>query len=339
MKQFFISIVLALVVGLLSGTMATIVTQNYLDQYAASLESSAWWESLSEQRPRETPDSYEEAIAAARIELLPSLVLFYTAASSATLLPGSEVGAGVVVTSDGWVLTSRRAIGNRAFVGSEEYEITQTIFDSLTDAALVKLEASGLPVIAFGDANALQGGELLFAGTGPSALLPVTLLDPSAWSASSSVNTAESFVSQFAYDETVALAGSPVVDATGALVAVGTIPLQQVEQAMTGAIRNTRVIRASFGAYVTDLSFVHLDRLYSRGFSSGARIVSITPQSPAAKAGIRSGDIVLRLQDVPVSRTETLAEILAAFDPGKKVSVEIDRDGERMTVEVELKEL
>lgn len=326
--------------GLFSGTIATVLTQRYLDRYVRSLEQSSWWEQqLSQEKPSPTPGSYDEALALSTEKLLPALVLFYNGAITSTLLPGSEVGAGVVITSDGWVLTNERAIGSRAFVGGVEYAITDIVRDSLTDVALIKLNGSGLPVIAFGNSEDLISGTQVFIGSGPGLVLATTITNPSAWRFSGMTAAAEAFSGFLTFGETLGLAGAPVVNTNGELVAIGDVPLHMIELSATLAVRTGAFSRASFGAQVIDLSFVHLSESLSRGLTHGAFVSSVGFLGPAQKAALRAGDIVLRLQDQTLTKEMTLAEILATFESGKRVSVLIDRGGEQQTVEVELGEL
>ncbi len=323
--------------GLFSGVIATVVTQNYLEHYISSLEQGTGWQTqLSQQKSRSVPATYNEAAAAARIALLPSLVSFYNASGSASILPGSEVGVGVVITSDGWVLTTSSAIGTRAFVGTAEYPITDTVRDSLSNATLVKLDAKGLPVIAFGDAKSLETGDLVFAGAGRGAIVSTTLLDGVAWRSTATTLAAEIFSTQFLFSDTFPIAGAPVVNGSGELIAMESIPLSNIESAMRSAIRSGKVVRAAFGAQVIDLSFVHVSAALSRGFTHGAFVTSAAYKSPAAIAGIKIGDVITRVADTTLDRSTNLAQVLATVEPGQHVSVVVDRGGTEMTFEVEL---
>ena len=336
-KPVFITMVLALIMGLFSGTVATVLTQSYLERYVDSLEQATWWkQQLSEEKPRPTPGSYEEALQIAHDELFASLVLFYNSGSSATLLPGSEIGAGVVVTSDGWVLSTASAIGTRAFVGGVEYAMTNTVRDALTDSVLIKLEANGLPVIAFADSETLMSGQEVFVARGIDTLFATTIADPSAWSLPGVAGSAETFSGFLTFNDELSLDGAPVVNLSGELVAVGDTPLSFIKNAMTTAVRSGVYTRASFGAQLIDLSFVHLPDTSNRGFTRGALVTSVSFSGPASIGGLRTSDIILRVQDQTLTRQTSFAEILANYEPGKRVSILVDRNGEQLTLEVEL---
>ena len=339
-KQSLFLLLASILTGLLSGVLGTVLTENYLESYARRLEDeTARQLQLSQERSRPTPGSYEEAVDNARGSLLPSLVIFYNASDETTILPGTEVGVGVVVTSDGWVVTTEAALGSLARVGDATYAVEEVVRDSLTDAVFVDLEASGLPVIPFGDAAALETADQLFVGVGQSALLATTLVDADSWIGVAASAASERFVTALRYADEFPVSGAPVVDSSGDLVAIDTIPLDHLSLAITSAIRGGEVVRASFGVALIDLSHVRLPESLRRDFTRGAFVGSVTLGSPAAVAGLKYGDIITRIQDVSLSREKTVAEILAGFEPGKRITVVVDRDGAELSFEVELGQL
>lgn len=330
-------IVLTIIIGLTSGLLGAIWTENYLTQYKASLEEAGERQlTLSQEKPRPLPGTYEEALAHARETLQPALVRFYTAAP-ATILPNTESALGVAVTSDGWVLSTKGAIGSAAaYVGTTGYVIDQTLTDPLTEVVMIHLMASGLPVIPFGASSEVESGELAFAALGERAILSTSIVDARHFIALIASNPAEAFTTDFLYADGLDLPGTPVVNSAGELVAVGQTPLHQVLPIIKSVIRSGEVSRAKFGAALVDLSAVRLMGSLSRGFTRGAYVDAVPVGSPAAAAGLKRADIITRFGDVALNGHLTLAEILADYQPGQTVEIILDRAGEEMQIEVQL---
>lgn len=339
-RQSLFFLLASTLAGLLSGVLGTVLTENYLENYARQLEDETSRQlQLSQERSREVPGSYDEALENARTSLLPSLVTFYNVTDETTILPGTEIGVGVVLTSDGWIATTEDALGSIALIGEQTYTVETVVRDVLTDVVFVDLQAEGLPVIPFGDATQLEAGDQVFVGMGREALLSTTLLHADAWIGTTSTSAAERFITAFRYTQDLQSTGAPVVNTSGELVAIGTVPLNHFSLAITSAIRGGEVLRASFSASVIDLSHVRLAESLRRGFTHGVFVNTLTFGGNAAESGLLYGDIITRIQDVSLSRDTTLAEVLASFEPGKRVSLLVDRNGNEMTLEVELGEL
>lgn len=339
-KQLLILIIVALSVGLTSGVIGAVSSQNYLDRYAASLELSGdrSWQ-LSEQKPRALPGTYEEAVAKVRETVSPALARFYKGNQEA-YLPSAESSLGVVVTSDGWILTAFETIEGdaplRVFIGQSAYTVIDYVADPLTGTAMVRVAGSGLPVIAFGASDAVESGDLAFAATGETGILPTAIIDANDWIAKALVNAAEQFTDAFLLADVLPKSGTPVVNTLGELIAIDEAPLHHILPFVKSVVRSGQNVRPTLGATVIDLSVVDVAETTSRGFERGAYVSAVTAGSSASVAGLKKADIILSVGDVTLNQQISLAERLAAYNPGDKVRVVLDRSGEELTIEVEL---
>lgn len=338
MSRFFPSIIFPLIIGLLAGFLGAVLAQNELSRYAAELEAeTARQLLLSEESARVRSGGEAETLEKVRAAILPALAIFSEISEEGTALPGSETGLGIVVTSDGWLVTVADALGSFVTVGDKTYPVEETVADPLTEIIFARIKANGLPVAPFGDSRELEAGEEVFAAVGRSAILSTTVVDPHAWSGSQAANSAERFITGLLLSGSTDLpAGAPIVNDFGGLIGIEEVPFHHFSAAVTQAVRGGTVTHTSLGAIVADLSLVRLSSNLSRGLTRGAYVKQVTYASPAALAGLVPGDVILRVQDIALDDETTLAEALVGFEPGKRVTMVVDRSGMELSLEVEL---
>ncbi len=332
-----------LVIGALAGILGAVASGTYLIRYSASLQQSDTSNTqFSGTKPRPLPGSVDEALGNVRRSVAPALVLFYPPSADGTFTAGQEKGVGVVVTSDGWIATTTDVFTSAsvglvsARIGDTLYAIDTIDFDPLSSLVMAHVSnASGLPVVPFGDSEGMQGGEAVYAVVGDDAIVPTAVVNPRQVISSTSITAAETFTSNMALADQIILPSGIVANSSGEFVAltlaktegsvggVGALPIHQMLSAIKTIIRNGEMSRAYLGASV------HPSRL-------GTEISSITLGSPAITAGLQKGDVVERVSDVSVSDTESLADVLARFNPGDRVTIVVNRTGVEMTFEVEL---
>ncbi len=339
--QKILLIVLSVAAGLSAGIFASVWSAEYLDRYAASLEGAGNEViRLSQEKPQPIPGTFEEAAARARDVVQPALVRFQRVGGiDPILLPGEEDSLGVVITSDGWVMTSvETAEGDaplHAFIGETEYTIVDSVSDPYTEIYFYRLEASGLPVIPFGASDQVESGSLAFAATSASALLPTAVVDAHHWNATVARLPAETFTRSFTYADLFPLPGTPVVNSAGELIAIDGTPLHQLLPVVRSVIRSGESARTVFGATVIDLSAVHVPAGIDRGFSRGTYIDTVVVNGPAAIAGVRRGDIITHVGGMALG-DESFAERLLSYAPEETVRLTIDRGGEEVMIDVQL---
>jgi serine protease Do len=127
-----------------------------------------------------------------------------------------------------------------------------------------------------------------------------------------------------------------IASRTGSYNGIGfAIPSNMARRVMDSLIKTGKVERGWLGAAIQDLD-ENLARTFNYKSSDGVLIGDVTPDSPAAKAGLKSGDIVVRYNGRPTDHMHQLRNAVAATAPGTQAELEIFRNGRRMTVPVEV---
>ena len=260
-----------------------------------------------------------------------------------------SLGSGFVVSSDGFVVTNVHVVrGASAIVvrlaDHSEHEAKLVGSDPRTDIALLKIEASGLPTLPFGDSDQLQVGEPVMAIGNPFGLEQTVT--------TGIVSAKERFIGAGPYDDFIQTdasinpgnSGGPLVDARGALVGINTaifsqgggsvgigfaIPVAIAKQVLPQLRASGKVVRGYLGVAVMPVT-PEVRKTLNLPPQRGALVAQVVPRSPAASAGIGEGDVITGFQDAPVQSPNELTRRVGGTPPGTMVALRIvRRDGER----------
>lgn len=348
------TVLLAASVGAAAGIIATVLTTQALERYADYLLDRYRAPSVSTEKPSPLPGTYEEALSRVRTSADASVVLFVpsssdTSSPSSMLDETSTVAYGVVISSDGWVATTKLAPSNLpstdAWIDGTRYSVSRVVDDSLSELRLVKLEAQDLTSVGFGSSNLMESGEMLFALSSDAAVIP-TSLEASDMQVLAGAQAAETFTTMWKLGD--ALSSSvPLVNASGDLVGFtledGTaMPLHHALGFLQRSLRDSEVGHAGLGAYIVDLSRVlNVDPILRQGATSGALVLSSSTADRAllrggagAEAGLAVRDIILSVDGEAVTPQTTLAELLATYEAGQTARLSVLRGGETTSVTV-----
>jgi len=259
----------------------------------------------------------------------------------------SSLGSGVIVSPQGFVLTNNHVID-----GADEIQVgladgRNTVAhvvgkDPDTDLALLKIELQNLPVIVFGQSDAMQVGDVVLAIGNPFGVgQTVTQGIISATGRQQlGISTFENFIQTDAAINP-GNSGGALINSTGQLVGINTaifsrtggsqgigfaIPAHLVKTVMEQLLTQGRVIRGWLGIEAQDIS-PELAESFELNDTRGALVAGVYPGSAADKAGLRPGDIVLGINGKPVRDAKAAMDITAAFAPGDKAEVELRRNG------------
>ncbi len=353
-RLVLIVLALALVGGATAGIVATVALDSALEEYAAALFAG---------RVPGTPGGGTRRAADADDALTTvgavgeASVATVTQATLDSRLSGSWVtahdalGYGVVVSADGWVLLHADTVSGIAnpmrntevWIGGTRYVPTQVVTDTLSDTALMKVDASGLAPVAFAASEGEAPGARVYAPSTQGGLLVTTVADTRV--PVDTVVRAEAY----AYGWELAVhpqTGTPVFDGSGTLLGLagegGMTPVHQVSSFVKDVIRDGAPSHAGLGAYVADLGAVlNMDEGLRGGETYGALVIAppsgaaaVLRSSPAATAGLLAGDIIGAVDGVRVDTATTLAELLRLYDPGETAAFAVTRGGEEFTLTV-----
>lgn len=268
------------------------------------------------------------------------------------------LGTGVIISPDGHIVTNNHVVRGATelkvtLFNGRTYTAEVVGADAKTDLAVLKIDAQGLQPAEFADSDAVEVGEWVLAVGNPFELIDtVTAGIVSAKGRGVGITDYEDFVQTDAAINP-GNSGGPLVNLQGQVIGICTaiatrsggyqgvgfaIPSNMVTM-VAEAIRTTgHVQRGQLGALIQDLT---PDLAESFGYegTAGVLIGDVLPDSPAAKAGLQSEDIVISYNGEPVSTAQQLRNRVAGTAPGTTVKIEVFRASERKTLEATIGEL
>ncbi|WP_416401649.1 Do family serine endopeptidase [Alicycliphilus denitrificans] len=264
------------------------------------------------------------------------------------------LGSGVIISPDGYILTN-----NHVVEGADEIEVTLTDSrraratvigtDPETDLAVLKVQLDKLPVIVLGDSDKLAVGDQVLAIGNPFGVgQTVTSGIVSALGRTHlGINTFENFIQTDAAINP-GNSGGALVDVNGNLMGINTaiysrsggsmgigfaIPVSTAKQVLEGIVRDGQVTRGWIGVEPNELS-PELAQTFGVKATEGVIITGVLQGGPAAQAGIRPGDVILKVAGKPTDNVSQLLTAVAALQPGQAASFELQRGDTQIKVSV-----
>lgn len=308
----------------------------------------------------EQPVSYNQAVRHAA----PAVVNVYNrsmGASSHNELEIRTLGSGVIMNDKGYILTNKHVINDaeQIIVALQDGRVFEALLvgsDSLTDLAVLKIDATALPVIPINTQRIPRVGDVVMAIGNPYNLGQT--ITQGIISATGRIGLSPSGRQNFLQTDASinrGNSGGALVNTLGELVGINTlsfdksndgetpegigfaIPTALATKVMQKLIRDGRVIRGFIGIGGREISPMHtpnsgLDRI------QGIVVNEVTPDGPAAKAGMQVNDVIVSVNHKPaLSALETMDQV-AEIRPGSVIPVEIMRNGNKMTLQVTIQE-
>jgi Do/DeqQ family serine protease len=264
------------------------------------------------------------------------------------------LGSGVIVSSAGYLLTNNHVIDGaddvEVLLGDGRSARARTVgADPDSDIAVLKIDLDKLPVIAFGDVDHLQVGDVVLAIGNPFGVgQTVTSGIVSALGRNSlGINTFENFIQTDAAINP-GNSGGALVDVNGNLLGINTaifsrsggslgigfaIPVSTARQVMEGLIKDGQVIRGWIGVEPRDLT-PEIAKTLDLSVSQGVLITGVVQSGPASSGGLRPGDVVLKIAGTPVSNTPQLLNAVAALKPREQATISVQRGKDAIDVKV-----
>jgi serine protease Do len=265
-------------------------------------------------------------------------------------------GSGVIVTQDGYILTNNHVIGK---ADSIEVKLADgTKFkgkvvgkDELTDLAVVKIDLTNSPFASLGDSTSMEQGDWVVAIGSPFGLeQTITAGIVSAKGRYVGGNYSDFIQTDASINP--GNSGGPLVNMKGQVIGINTmifsesggnqgigfaIPSNLVRNVYEQLVKNGKVIRGYLGVTITEVT---PEKAKGLGLSTieGALVNDVQPNTPAAKAGIQSGDLIISFDGKPVKNQHELTNTVALTPVGKKAEVKFIRDGKTQSAIVETAE-
>jgi serine protease Do len=270
------------------------------------------------------------------------------------------MGSGFVVSSDGLILTNAHVVA-----GSDQVNVTLKDgrsypgkvmgTDPLTDVAVIKIAAENLPAVTFADSEKLQPGEWTIAIGNPLGLdnTVTTGIVSATGRSSAQVGIADKRVSFIQTDAAInpGNSGGPLLNAQGKVIGINTaiiqnaqglgfaIPVNTARDIAEELIAKGKVDHPYLGIQMAEITPEIQQQLKSRsnldlGTDKGVLIIGVVPNSPAAEAGLRSGDVILAVGDQAVTHGDEVQKTVSEIDIDSEVSLRVQRDGKPQDIQV-----
>ena len=269
-----------------------------------------------------------------------------------------SLGSGVIVSSDGYILTNYHVVENAQEIQvglNDRREFAGRVVgtDPKTDLAVVKINQTDLHPITFGDSKNAQPGDIVLAIGNPFGLGgTVTMGVISATGRGGlGIEEIEDFIQTDAAINP-GNSGGALVNTRGELIGINTailspsggnlgigfaIPVSLARNVMEQIERTGKVTRAWLGVALQDVTS-ELAATFHLNKAQGALVADVEGESPASRAGIQPGDIIMAIDQNPVADSRSLQLALTQMAPGRSVLLTIFRDGRDRNVRVTLSE-
>jgi Do/DeqQ family serine protease len=271
-------------------------------------------------------------------------------------------GSGFITTEDGFVITNAHVVEGADTVTVNlkdgralEGRVVGT--DTITDLAVVKVEADNLPTVNLGNSEQLQPGEWAIAIGNPLGLdnTVTTGIISATGRSSSQVGVPDKRVDFIQTDAAInpGNSGGPLLNARGEVIGVNTaiiqgaqglgfaIPINQAQDIANQLIADGRVEHPYLGVQMVTLNPEVREQINSNpnsGFSvtedEGVLIAQVVPNSPAARDGLRPGDVIIKVNAEAVTESEQVQDLVGNSKVGGKVTLDLNRNGELRQITV-----
>ncbi|HDP24095.1 MAG TPA: DegQ family serine endoprotease [Deltaproteobacteria bacterium] len=268
-------------------------------------------------------------------------------------------GSGFIISPDGYILTNNHVVGEAdriqvKLLDGREFTAKVIGTDPPTDVAVIKIDAANLPVLAIGDSDTLEVGEWVLALGNPFGLShTLTAGIVSALGRTSvGITDYEDFIQTDAAINP-GNSGGPLINLEGKAIGINTaiysgsggymgigfaIPVNMAKNIYAQLVEHGEVTRGYLGVTIQDLT-TELAKSFGLNDTNGVLISQVMPDTPAEKAGLKQGDIVVKFNGEPVESVAPFRNRVALVGPGTRVNITVLRDGKQKTFTVTIERL
>jgi serine protease Do len=275
-------------------------------------------------------------------------------------LTPSGVGSGVIVSPDGYILTNNHVVDEAEKVEVElndnrKFTAKVVGVDAPSDVAVIKIDASGLPTVPFGDSEKVEVGDLVLAVGNPLGIGQTVTMGIISAKGRQSPGRDNKVYEDFLQTDAAINRGnsggalvnlrgeligvpSQILSQTGGNMGIGfAIPTKMARNVMDQLVRNGKVRRGKLGIYIKDVD-PDIAKQFGYKGSAGAFVQDVEKGLPADLAGIKPGDIITEYQGQRVTDDSQLRNATSQTAPGTSVRFKVWRDGAERDVTAKLVE-
>ena len=267
-------------------------------------------------------------------------------------------GSGFIVSADGYILTNAHVVADADEVtvrmtDRREYPAKVVGLDRRTDVAVLKIEGKNLPVVKLGDPAKLRPGEWVLA-IGSPFTFENTVTAGIVSATGRSMPGEDGLVPFIQTDVAVnpGNSGGPLFNLNGEVVGINSqiysrsggwmglsfaIPIDVAANVQQQLVTTGRVTRGRIGVQIQEVNAQFADA-FGLDRPRGALVGQVVEDGPAAKAGVKAGDVILSVNGKVVERSAQLPSVVSAIKPGENAKVEVWRDGAARTLNIKVDE-
>jgi serine protease Do len=268
-------------------------------------------------------------------------------------------GSGFIITSDGYILTNNHVVGDAdkvivKLLDGREFTAKIIGTDPPTDVAVIKIDEKNLPVLPLGDSDKVEVGEWVLALGNPFGLSHTLTAGIVSATGRSSVGISD-YEDYIQTDAAInpGNSGGPLIDLEGKVVGINTaifsrsggymgigfaIPVNMAQSIYSQLIEHGSVTRGYLGVTIQELT-QDLVESFSLKDTNGVLISQVMPDTPAEKAGLKQGDVVIKCNGEAVESVAPFRNKVALTAPGTKMEITVIRDGKEKSFTVTIEKM
>jgi serine protease Do len=273
-----------------------------------------------------------------------------------------SLGSGVIVSADGYILTANHVVADadevKVSIGESKKEYPARIIgkDAATDVAVLKIAGNDLPAVTLADSDQLEVGDVVLAIGNPFGVgqtVTKGIVSALGRSGFDFDGDHRPHIQNFIQTDAAinpGNSGGALVDADGRLVGINTaiispsggnngigfaVPVNMARTVLERLLTGGKITRGYLGVKPQDLD-AGLALQFGLSDQNGALVGDVEPGSPASKAGVKSGDVIVTINDKQITGADNLKVVVSQFEPGSRVKVGIMRDGAPKAIVVAL---
>jgi serine protease Do len=274
-------------------------------------------------------------------------------------IPQRGTGSGFIINQEGYIITNEHVVHNADKIKvtlSDGREFTGEVVgsDATSDMAIVKIQADNLPLVTLGDSDKLRVGEIVVAIGNPYGLQQtVTMGVVSAKGRSIPIGIEGRAYNDFIQTDAAinpGNSGGPLLNTKGEVVGINTaiipyaqgigfaIPINIAKKNIDDLINFGKVIRSWLGVYIQEVT-PEIAQQFNLTEAKGVLVGDVVKNSPAEKVGIKTGDIIKKVNNEEVNSPKELQDKIGNIEIGKEANIEIVRNGETISFIVKVSEM
>lgn len=274
----------------------------------------------------------------------------------------NNIGTGFIVDSSGLLITNQHVVSNPSLEykvitsDGKEFVVEDIAVDSVNDIAVLKIDAKDLPSIKLGNSDSLVSGQMVIAIGTPLGDYAGSVTTGIISGLNRSVTTGSGFFGETRkeYHDVIQTdaainpgnSGGPLIDSSGQVIGVSfatTSGADNISFALPVNVVKSKIEEyRKFGKFIRPYLGVEYQMIsretaaYYTNIVAGALIVRVAPDSPADRAGVEKGDIIVKIGDKSLDKS--LVTVIESFDVNQEVDIEIWRNGKEVKVSLKLEE-